>query len=244
MSNDLSRVSLFSAPGPGLNHDSTSRLLDRLRVYVDGKGGATGSQKLRAVAYHGDGFGWTAGMFLDGVSREVTVTSGTSARWVDFRFDRPVFLGGWDGASYQFGLLSGGARNVARYATTSSPAALWWGPDSYADGALAVRAAEQCRARLEHRRQADVDPGHRRPPRGGRRLLLTDSSEAPLQDLKPAIRRYVRLAACCRSPADRRAIRVQRAGRSSAAYVAAVAEKRALLGEVGGARRTGRDPAR
>ena len=137
MSNDLSRVSLFSAPGPGLNHDSTSRLLDRLRVYVDGKGGATGSQRLRAVAYHGDGFGWAAGMFLDGVSREVTVTSGTSGRWVDFRFDRPVFLGGWDGASYQFGLLSGGARNVARYASTSSPAALWWGPDSYADGALA-----------------------------------------------------------------------------------------------------------
>ena len=134
MSNDVSRVSVFSAPGPGLNHDSTSRLLDRLRVYLDGKGGATGSQKLRAVVYHG--YGQSPTMSLDGTSREVTVTSGTSARWVDFRFDSPVFLGGWDGATYQFGLLSGPGRNVARYAATTSAQALWWGPDSYADGPL------------------------------------------------------------------------------------------------------------
>jgi hypothetical protein len=134
MSNDLSRVSAFSAPGPGSNHDSTSRLLDRLRVYLDGRGGASGSQKLRAVVY--GGYGWAPSMFLHGVSHEVTVTSGTSARWVDFRFDKPVFLSGWDGATYQFGLVSGSARNVARYAGATSANALWWGPDSYTDGPL------------------------------------------------------------------------------------------------------------
>jgi hypothetical protein len=137
MSNDLSRVSVFSAPGPGLtDYDGNSRLLDRLRVYLDGKGGATGAQKLRAVVYYGGFTGWAPGMSLVAMSREVTVTSGTSARWVEFRFDRPVYLSAVDGATYKIGLLSGATRNVARYASTSQAEALWWGPDTYADGAL------------------------------------------------------------------------------------------------------------
>ena len=136
MANDVSRFSIYSAPdGPPANHDNFTRYLDRLRVYVDGKGGATGSQKLRAMVYTGIA---TAAPFGDlaGVSQEVTITSGTSARWVEFRFDSPVRLSGFDGATYQFGLLSGPARNVARYASTTQPAALRWGPDRYADGPI------------------------------------------------------------------------------------------------------------
>ena len=39
-----------------------------------------------------------------------------------------------EGATYRFGLLSGPTRNVARYASTRQPGALWWGSDSYANG--------------------------------------------------------------------------------------------------------------
>jgi hypothetical protein len=132
MSNDVSRVSVFSALGPDGQPDTLDRFLDRLRVYLDGRGGVTGSQKLRAVIY--SGYGWSPGMDLVAVSRELTITSGTSARWVDFRFDAPPFLSGFEVATYQFGLLSGSTRNVARYASTSSPKALWWGADKYVDG--------------------------------------------------------------------------------------------------------------
>ena len=68
-------------------------------------------------------------------SREVTITSGSGPRWVDFRFDAPVRLPAVDGAIYQFGLLSGPTGNVARDASTAAPAALFWGLDRYADGA-------------------------------------------------------------------------------------------------------------
>ena len=78
-------------------------------------------------------------MSLVAVSHELTVTSGTTPRWVDFRFDAPPFLSGFELATYQFGLLSGPTRNVARYASTSRTNALWWGTDSYADGPLTSR---------------------------------------------------------------------------------------------------------
>ena len=134
MANDVSRVSVYSAAGPDGQPDSFDRFLDRLRVYLDGRGGAAGSQKLRAVIYAG--YGWMPSMSLVAVSREVTVTSGTTARWVDFRFDAPPFLSGFELATYQFGLLAGPTRNVARYASTSRANALWWGTDGYADGPL------------------------------------------------------------------------------------------------------------
>jgi hypothetical protein len=133
MSGDLSRLSTYHALGADGRPDTFHRYLDRLRVYVDGRGGATGSQKLRAVVYIGVGVYPHAPLWA--TSREVTITSGTSARWVDFRFDSPVRVPGNDGASYQFGLLSGPTGNVARYASTAAPAALAWGPDRYADGA-------------------------------------------------------------------------------------------------------------
>jgi hypothetical protein len=133
VSSDISRVSTFSAAGADGRPDTLHRYLERVRVHLDGRGGATGSQKLRAVVYIGVGSYFTAPLWA--TSREVTVSSGASARWVDFRFDEPVRLPANDGASYQFGLLSGGKANVARYAATAAPAALQWGPDRYADGA-------------------------------------------------------------------------------------------------------------
>ena len=50
MANDVSRISVYIAPGPDGQPDSFDRFLDRLRVYLDGRGGAAGSQKLRAVS--------------------------------------------------------------------------------------------------------------------------------------------------------------------------------------------------
>jgi len=132
MSNDLARISAFSALDPAGFPDDVTRFLDRLRVYVDGRGGAAGTQKLRAVIYAGVGV--VSPVFLLRASQAVTIRSGTSARWVDFRFDDPVRLSGIDGATYQFGLLSGATRNVTRYASSAAPGALWWGPDTYADG--------------------------------------------------------------------------------------------------------------
>ena len=133
MAGNLSRISTYSALGPDGRLDGMSRYLDRLRVYLDGRGGATGAQKLRAVVYEGVQFG--PPVFRLATSREVTITSGMSARWVDFRFETPVQLHASDGAIYQFGLLSGPTGNVARYASTAAPEALWWAPDRYADGA-------------------------------------------------------------------------------------------------------------
>ena len=133
MSGDVSRLSTYSALGSDGRPDTFHRYVDRLRVYLDGRGGATGSQKLRAVVYIGVGTYDVAPLWA--TSREVTIGSGTSARWVDFRFDSPVRIPGNDGARYQFGLLSGPTGNVARYASTAAPAALHWGPDRYADGA-------------------------------------------------------------------------------------------------------------
>jgi hypothetical protein len=133
MSNDVSRVSIYSALDANGTPDRYTRYLPHLRVYLDGRGGAGGSQRLRAVVYAGIA-AQSIPVRLVGVSREVAITSGTSARWVDFAFDTPVLLSGNDGATYQFGLQSGPTRNVARYASTSRPGALWWGPDGYADG--------------------------------------------------------------------------------------------------------------
>jgi hypothetical protein len=130
MSSDLARTSAFAVLGPTGSPDLITRYLDRLRVYVDGKGGATGSQKLRAIIYTGV----LEPAEIVQVSQEVTIASGSAARWVDFRFDAPVRLSGFDGSTYQFGVMSGGARDVARYAATSQPYGLTWGPDTYADG--------------------------------------------------------------------------------------------------------------
>ena len=134
MSGDVSRISSYSVLGPDGRPDTFHRHLDRLRVFLDGRGGATGAQKLRAVVYIGAGGIYETAPLWE-ASREVTITSGMSPRWVEFRFDAPVRLPGNDGAIYQFGLLSGARGNVARYASTAAPAALYWGPDSYADGA-------------------------------------------------------------------------------------------------------------
>jgi hypothetical protein len=133
MSGDLSRVSTYIVPGPDGQPDHMNRYLERLRVYIDGRGGASGSQRLRAVVYIGVGVYDDAPLWA--TSREVTITKGMSPRWVDFAFDAPVRMPAFDGAVYQFGLLSGPTGNVARYASTAAPAALSWGPDRYADGA-------------------------------------------------------------------------------------------------------------
>jgi hypothetical protein len=133
MSGDLARISTYSAVDASGFPDDVTRYLDHLRVYLDGRGGAAGTQKLRAVIYTGIN-AQVLPVFLLRASQEVTIRSGTSARWVDFRFDTPVRLSGIDGASYQFGLQSGNSRNVARYASSPQPGALWWGPDTYTDG--------------------------------------------------------------------------------------------------------------
>jgi hypothetical protein len=133
MGSDVARISTYGALDGSGFPDSATRYLDRLRVYLDGRGGATGTQKLRAVVYYGVGF--LEPVFLLRSSREVSIRSGAAGRWVDFRFDSPVRLSGIDGARYQFGLLSGATRNVARFAATRATGALWVSPDSYADGA-------------------------------------------------------------------------------------------------------------
>ena len=100
-------------------------------AYLDGNGGASGNQQLRAALY---GIA-PAPIPYDKIAESdtVTIAAGLSPRWVHFPLTRPVELGGT--FAYLIALQSGDKGGVAR--DYGDGDANWIGaPDAFADGAL------------------------------------------------------------------------------------------------------------
>jgi hypothetical protein len=79
-----------------------------LSVYLDGDGGATGSQVVRGLIYRGASPG-----ALLAETQQVTITAGDPGRWFDLSFSSPITL---NPGYYWLGLHSGPNHGVARYA--------------------------------------------------------------------------------------------------------------------------------
>jgi hypothetical protein len=114
--------------------------LTGLHAYLDGLGGASGSQKIRMVIY---------GLFNDNhdvffakiaQSTDVTITAGTPARWVHFAVPPAALNSNW-GPFYRIAIQSGDTAGVVRDFGDSRPVVCcgpgWFGlPDAFADGAV------------------------------------------------------------------------------------------------------------
>jgi virginiamycin B lyase len=101
--------------------------ITKLRAYLDGNGGATGSQVLRGVLYRGAAPG-----ALVAQTEDVTIAAGEAGRWVELPFSSPVRLGVH---YYWLGLHSGGTQGVARYAWDPGGAAVRrFNTDLFSDG--------------------------------------------------------------------------------------------------------------
>ena len=106
--------------------------VSKVFVYVDGKGGATGTQKLRAVVYGAPSDYYYEGGWLVASTNEVAIASGSSARWVAFVFPHPVRVDNIY-TLYGLGVQSSGPSNVARWAYASG-GRTEFAQDSYLDG--------------------------------------------------------------------------------------------------------------
>ena len=100
-------------------------------AYVDGNGGGSGSQQVRAVLYGFDGIATLPyGKMTE--SEPATIPAGMSARWVRFPFRGPVEISST--MSYLLMLHSGDNANVVR--DYGDGDADWVGlPDAFSDGA-------------------------------------------------------------------------------------------------------------
>lgn len=131
---NFSRGSEFFA----LENDQT---LTGLHAYLDGLGGASGSQQVRMVIY---------GLFNDhhdvffakiAQSADVTIAAGTPAQWVHFAVP-PVALNSNWGPHYRIAIQSGDTAGVvrdfgdSRPVVCNSPPFLFGLPDAFADGAV------------------------------------------------------------------------------------------------------------
>ena len=116
------RASRFAAPA--------LTTASQLQLYMDGNGGAAGSEVMRAVIYTDNG-GQPDQLLT--TSNQVSVAKGRKAGWVAFTLSKPVVLQA--GTYYWVGLHSGATGKVARYAGVSVTSALRWNTDTYSDGA-------------------------------------------------------------------------------------------------------------
>jgi hypothetical protein len=115
--------------------------LTGLHAYLDGLGGASGSQKIRMVIY--GLFNDNGDVFFGRIaqSADVTITAGTPARWVHFAVP-PVALNSNWGPFYRIAMQSGDTAGVVRDFGDSRPVVCcgppyWFGlPDAFADGAV------------------------------------------------------------------------------------------------------------
>jgi hypothetical protein len=136
------RTSVGTIPSKGLSADfirgssganpapSPSPLyMTALWAYVDGKGGATGSQKVRLAVYDQDEID---PMIRVAQSGELTIPSGTPAGWV--RFPVPYTQIG-ENRSYVFMMLTGGTAGVVRNYAGNEPFSWMGEPTPYANGA-------------------------------------------------------------------------------------------------------------
>ena len=108
-----------------------------LWAYLDGNGGATGSQKVRLALYQGQAAG--AQLNRLAASDEVTVPAGMAPRWVRFSLPYSSFSNTptEQARNFHIMLLSGGTQGVARY-YLSDDADNWLGASvSYSGGAPA-----------------------------------------------------------------------------------------------------------
>ena len=104
--------------------------MSALWAYLDGRGGATGSQKVRLAVYEVYDRSLTP-MSLIMQSAEVTIASGTPLGWV--RFAVPYTRVGWAG-KYAIMIETSGTAGVVRAYATNEPN-LWLGaPTPYASG--------------------------------------------------------------------------------------------------------------
>jgi hypothetical protein len=96
LSDGFLQGSQFVVPSPG------NTVVTGLNAYVDGLGGASGTQRIKLVVMHGS--------VVHGVSEEVSIPAGMSARWVHFPMPpvRLIF------PEHSFMVFSGGAAGVAR----------------------------------------------------------------------------------------------------------------------------------
>jgi hypothetical protein len=106
---------------------TTDAYVTALWAYVDGNGGATGSQKLRLVLYNWFEFD---PMTRVAESAEVTIAAGTPPGWV--RFAVPYTRIFWEG--YYIMMSSGGTAGVARNYGGTEPNQWYGEPASYANG--------------------------------------------------------------------------------------------------------------
>ncbi len=105
--------------------------LDAFWAYLDGNGGASGSQQLRVALYYISGTSVPYGKALE--TQAVTIPAGMAPQWVRFPLQAPAGLGFAPG--YQIMLQSGDTGGVVR--DYGDGEANWLGlPDAFGDGAI------------------------------------------------------------------------------------------------------------
>jgi hypothetical protein len=136
------RTSIGSQPSKGLPADfihglwvgDPSGIPNRasataLYAYLDGNGGASGSQQLRMVLFNTDSHGVSR---VAAQSDVITVSAGMSPRWVRFQLHKPIWM---ELDEYVVALHSGGTGGVVRSYGGDSPDNWVGAPDIFADGA-------------------------------------------------------------------------------------------------------------
>jgi hypothetical protein len=152
---ELGRTDAAATPSAGLSPNVTrysyflldyykgNPTLTGLRAYLDGLGGAGGSQKVRMVLYHGSFHVGDTTYIKVAESDEVTIPAGMSPRWVDFHVPAAV-LPTWT-PSFTIAIQTGDTAGVIRdYGDTRfgpinspTPDGNWASiQDTYSDGAL------------------------------------------------------------------------------------------------------------
>lgn len=121
----------------------------RLRAYLDGFAGGSGTQPVRGVIYRATGE-------LVCQTEPITVSRGDAARWVELPFTTSCDLSVGD---YSIGLHSGGSVAVGRYYYASVPGALSYNADAYGDG-----PAAQFGSAGTFPKQLSIDAVFNRPP--------------------------------------------------------------------------------
>jgi hypothetical protein len=101
----------------------------KLHAFVDGRGGASGSQTLRGVLY-AHGSGGAPGALL-GRTFQFSVPAGMSGRWLELYLAPPIRL---NAGVYWLGLHSGATNRVARFAWDPKDNSRRFNVDYYPDG--------------------------------------------------------------------------------------------------------------
>jgi hypothetical protein len=144
---NFSRASQF-----GLEEDDVYPTLTGLHAYLDGLGGASGSQKVRMVIYGfcGDDRCESSGFFKIAESQDVTIAAGMPARWVHFAVPSVALTDLY--GEYRIAIQSGDTAGVVRDFSDRHTLVLcgfcnqdrnWYGmPDAFVDGAAATPGIE------------------------------------------------------------------------------------------------------